>query len=52
MQEEASIALLALARGWGEQAGATGTLGSIYLLISYLIKAHNDTAICSRMPWN
>ena len=42
-----------LPSGTGERVGqATGTLGSIYLLIYYLIKAHDDKAICSKIPSN
>ena len=44
---------LHLPSGTGKRVGeATGTLGSIYLLIYYLIKAHNGKAICSKMPSN
>lgn len=34
---------------WG-RGEAAGILESIYLLTYYLIKAHNDSAICSKMP--
>lgn len=44
---------LHLPSGTGKRVGeATGTLGSIYLLIYYLIRAHNGKAICSKMPSN